>query len=244
MFEHIATAGINVSRQIDTGVFRGGTLTYQLLTWLDGEDLIEALPRMSQAEQFAVGEKCGAILRKMHTLPPLYDAEPWGIRFRRKVADATESCKPAKCREGDLLMRYLLDNQELLNNRPHTFTHGDWNTENIILSPGGQIGTIDIGGDKTCNDPWWDFCCIPGDLNLSPHFYTGQIKGYFDGEPPAEFFRLLAYYIAYCALEDPGFEYAKIVLNWFDDMRNPVPVWMMYARQPANGMRHGPCTQV
>jgi|GEM_PF-973101 len=234
MYEYVAASGISVSRPVNMGSFREGTLSYQLYTWLDGEDLIAALPHMSHAEQFSAGIKSGTLMRKLHTLPPENETEPWGIRFGRKVQKIIQSYndKPGKSKGVDLLVRYLRDNQELLDNRPQTFTHGDWNTENLIFTPDGQIGIIDLSGENDYGDPWWEFWLIPCDLNLSAHFYTGQIKGYFEGEPPLEFFRLLSYYIAFSTLEflcdltgegDP--ESVKCVLNWFDDMRNPIPAW-------------------
>ena len=227
MYECIATAGINVMRPVSMGTFREGTLSYQLYTWLDGEDLVTALPRMSPAEQFAVGEQCGAAARKIHSLSPLYDAEPWGIRFKREVQDKIQSYNnnPVKSQSGDLLVRYLQDNEELLDNRPQTFTHGDWNTCNLMLSPDGQIGVIDIGGGNNCNDPWWEFWEITDDASTQAHFYTGQIKGYFKSEPPAEYFPLLAYYMSFGRLK---WEYDyQCLLNWFDDMRNPMPTWYL-----------------
>jgi serine/threonine-protein kinase len=212
-------------RPLDKGVFRDGTLSYQLWSWLDGEDLEDALPRMSHAEQFETGKKCGAVARKIHFLPPLYDAEPWGIRYKRKVQKKIHSYNnnPFKSRGEDLLMRYLQDNQGLLDNRPQTFTHGDWNTENIMISPDGQIRIIDRGDD--CNDPWWEFWEIRDDADSYAHFYTGQIKGYFEGEPPAEYFPLLAYYMIFGRLSW-GYDY-KSLLNWFNDMQNPVPTWYL-----------------
>jgi serine/threonine-protein kinase len=224
-FEYIASAGLNVMRLVGMGVFHGGTLSYQMFTWFDGEDLAEALPRMSNQEQYAAGVKCGGASRILHSLPPLNDAEPWGLRYKRKVQDKIQSLndKHIKSREVEVLLRYLQDNMNLPDNRPHTTTHGDWNTENIILCPGGQIGIIDRGAD--CNDPWWEFWEISDDADLKAHFYTGQIKGYFEGEPPDEYFPLLAYYTAFGRLEW-GYN-CKCVLSWFDDMRYPVPSWYL-----------------
>lgn len=234
MYEYIASSGINVMKPISMGTLREGTLSYQLYTWFDGEDLGEALPRMSHKEQFSAGIKSGTLMRKLHALPPMNETEPWEIRFGRKVQDIIQSYndKSIKSREGDLLARYLQDNQKLLNNRPQTFTHGDWNAENLMFTPDGQIGIIDLSGENDYGDPWWEFRDMPCDLNSSAHFYIGQIKGYFEGEPPTEFFRLLSYYIAFGALEslcdfngDGVAEYVKAVLSWFDDMRNSVPTW-------------------
>ena len=234
MYEYVAASGVNVSRPVDVSAFREGTLSYQLFTWLDGEDLIAALPRMTHEEQFSVGIKFGKLMRKLHTLPPENETEPWRVHFGRRLQRIFQfyNDKPNKARGEDLLVQYLLDNQEWLDNRPQTFTHGDWNTENLILTPDGQVGMIDLSGDKDYGDPWWEFWLIPHDLNSSPHFYTGQIKGYFEDKPPPEFFRLLSYYMVFSTFEflensngegDP--ENVKTVLNWFDNMKNPVPTW-------------------
>jgi len=234
MYEYVAASGINVMLPVVMGTFREGTLSYQIYTWFDGEDLAEALPRMSSEEQFLAGLKSGALMRRLHTLPPDHEPEPWGTRFGRKVQKIIQSYgkKRGKSQGVDLLVRYLQDHQELLVNRPQTFTHGDWNTENIMLSPDGQIGIVDLSGDKDCGDPWWEFWLIPHDLNSSPHFYTGQIQGYFGGKPPPEFFRMLSYYLAFATLEflsdstgEGDTENVKTTLEWFEDIRNPVPMW-------------------
>ena len=224
LYDYIASAGIHTMRAVGKGTFRDGILAYQLYTWLDGENLFNALPRMNQAEQFATGKKAGLLLRKLHSLPPLWAPEPWEICYWRRVQKTIQSYNNnhVKSQSGDLLVRYLLDNRELLNNRPQTFTHGDWTTDNSMLCSDGQIGIIDVG--SICNDPWSDFWQMCGD-SLA-YFFTGQIKGYFEGEPPPEFFPLLAYYIAEGTLawwpDD-----AQNVVKWFEEMRNPVPAWYL-----------------
>jgi len=236
MYNYVAAAGINVSQSISIGVFQEGNLTYHLFTWIEGEDLIEVLPRMNPADQFSAGIKSGELMRKLHTLPPENEAEPWKVRFGRKVQKLIQSYsdKLGKSQGVDLLVQYLQDNLEWVAKRPQTFTHGDWNTENLIYTPDGQIGIIDLSGENDYGDPWWEFWLTPHDLNSSPHFYTGQIKGYFEGEPPLEFFQLLAYYTVFSTLEflddfteECAPENVKRVLNWFDEMRNPVPNWYL-----------------
>jgi aminoglycoside phosphotransferase (APT) family kinase protein/GNAT superfamily N-acetyltransferase len=238
MCEYLAASGINVMRPVGIGTFREGTMAYQLYTWYDGEDLEEALTRMNHVEQFAAGKKTGVLLRKLHALSPFEEAEtePWGIRFKRRVQNAIQSYNdnPVKSQGADLLARYLQDNQDLLENRPQTFTHGDCNTGNLMFCKDGQIGVIDLGWGNNYNDPWWDFKEMTFPNILPAHFITGQIKGYFEGEPPSEFFRLLSYYIAFGALESlrdlsrtDYLEEVKIALNTFDDMRNPMPTWYL-----------------
>jgi serine/threonine-protein kinase len=224
IYDYIAAAGINTMRGISKGTFRDGTLSYELYTWLEGENLFNALPRMSHAEQYALGRKAGVFLRNLHTLAPLWKPESWEAYYWRSVQKTMQSYNdsPGKSQSGDLLVRYLLDSRELLNNRPQTFTHGDWTTCNIILSPDGEIGLIDIG--SICNDPWNDFWQTCG--NSLAYFFTGQVKSYFEGEPPPEFFPLLAYYISEGTLAWWPHE-SGVILNWFDDMRNPVPAWYL-----------------
>jgi len=223
VYEYMATTGINVSMRVSESFFGDGTFVYQLWTWIDGEDLTVALPRMSPAEQFAVGVKFGAAARKIHTLPPMYDSEPWEIRYKRKVRDKIQVYNNSqnKSQSGDLLVRHLLDNMELTDNRPTTFIKGDWNTGNLMITPDDKIWLIDCG--ETSGDPWSEFWEINGN---DAHFNTGLIKGYFEGEPPIEYFQLLAYYTALGTLEWYP-DNAQCILNWFDEMRNPVPAWYL-----------------
>jgi serine/threonine-protein kinase len=227
-YGYIASFGINTMQQVDTGTFHGGQMAYQAFTWIIGEDLLDALPRMNPAEQFSAGLKAGAFLRKLHTLPPKfgYDPEPWEIYFKWRVRELIKAynANPAKSPEGDVLAQYLLDNQHLLVNRPKTFIHGDWNTENIMLTPDGQIALIDLG--DCCGDPWRDFWELICHDKTQTHFYTGHVKGYFDGDPPPEFFRLHVYYAAFGTLEWYP-DNAKDALYWLDALRNPVPAWYL-----------------
>ena len=227
-YGYMATVGINVSRQISDGVFADGEFYYQLWTWIDGENLLCALPRMSHAEQFAVGVKFGEATRKIHSLTPMYDNhEPWGVLCRRNVQDKIQSYNnsPEKSRGTDLLVRYLQENMELLANRPTAFLTGNFNTSNLMVTPDNRIWFIDCAFYS--GDPWIEFWEINGD---DKYFNTGLIKGYFDGEPPVEYFPLLAFYRAMETLNwgyDP-----EIVLSWYDDMRNPVPNWYLSQSEP------------
>lgn len=225
-YEYMATVGVNVSRQVSEGFFGDGAFVYQLWTWIDGEDLSVALPRMSHAEQFAVGVKFGEAARKIHSLPPMNTPEPWEIRYRCRVQDKIQSYNKSytKSKSRDLLVQYLQDNQELLDNRPTAFIKGDWNTGNLMITPDDKIWVIDRGEDS--GDPWSEFWEMPDAANPLSHFYTGQIKGYFDGDPPIEYFKLLSYYIALGTLEWYP-DNSKYVLDWFDDMRNPIPTWYL-----------------
>lgn len=89
-------------------------------------------------------------------------------------------------------------------------------------------------------DPWEEFNRIVWSATVSPHFATGQLNGYFNGTPPMEFFSLLAFYISSNMLSSISWaitygerevntmkKQANDVLNWFDNMKNPVPKWYL-----------------
>ena len=67
---------------------------------------------------------------------------------------------------------------------------------------------------------------------LPPYFATGMVKAYFGGEPPAEFFAVLKYYITLGAVEslrdtsrEDYFEEVRIVLDTYENMQSAVPKW-------------------
>ena len=222
LYEYMATVGTNVSLKASEGFLEGGELVYELWTWIDGEALNEVLPRMSQAERFEIGKKFGEAARKIHSLPPLGYTRPWSIHCKEKVDNVIASFEgKTNTKAENQLIKYLLDNQELLDNRPTTFIKGDWNTGNLMLTPDGRIWLIDCGAIS--GDPWSEFWEFNGD---DVYFNTGEIKGYFGGEPPTEYFPLLCYYIALGTLEWYPHT-AEMVVGWFDDMRNPVPTWYL-----------------
>jgi serine/threonine-protein kinase len=131
----------------------------------------------------------------------------------------------------------------LLDGRPQTFNHGDFNLSNMIITPDKKIGAIDFNYyNKDHGDPWWEF---DPPLNgwgseVPAHFYTGLLNGYFGGAPPCEFFSLFSFYLAYDALAalcdtsvgeqgepDDSRRHMENILRWFDNMQNPVPAWYL-----------------
>ena len=71
-----------------------------------------------------------------------------------------------------------------------------------------------------------------------------MVDGYFDGDVPPEFWKLLALYIAsntlssvYWAIHfgqdevNTMLNHAKDVLHWYNNMRNLVPTWYFKMKQ-------------
>jgi len=242
MMTRVFNLGVRTPQPYDFGVCDGGQSVYSLSGWLDGEDAETHMPLMSKVEQYSFGIKAGAVLRKIHTLPATENAEPWGVRFRRKIQTRIELYNKygLQSENGERIINYLHDKQGLLDNRPQTFWHGDFNVGNHMIMPDREIGTFDYNyWNLDYGDPWWEFVVIPWGKEPPAHYFTGMINGYFHNATSREFFELLSYYFAcdalsalcytylgeeQCAPED-GRRHMENILRWFDNMNNPIPTW-------------------
>jgi len=244
MLEQVAALDIPMCVPVEFGTCSDGV--YSIQSWVDGEDLEAVLPTLPEAEQYVLGLKSGEIVRKMHTIPAPDDQEEWEVRFNRKTDYKIQKYHECGLRfDGDgHVLAYIEQNRDLLKNRPQCFQHGDYHIGNIMLVRGEKpleqrLKIIDF--DRyDFGDPWEEFNRIVWSAAASPHFATGQLRGYFDGEPPMEFFKLLAFYIASNTLSsiywavpfgqsdlDTMMKQAQDVLEWFDNMNNPVPSWYL-----------------
>ena len=238
MLKQVAALGVPMCIPVDFGTCEDGV--YSLQSWIYGEDLENTLPTLSEAEQYVLGIKSGEILRRMHSISAPETQEDWAVRFNRKTDIKIEKYKECGLRfNGDEhIISYIEKNRHLLKNRPQCFQHGDYHVGNIMIEK-GELKIIDF--DRyDFGDPWEEFNRIVWSAEASPHFATGQIRGYFGGEPPIEFFKLLAFYIAsntlssiYWAIPfgqsdiDTMMKQSQDVLAWFDNMNNPMPTWLI-----------------
>ena len=231
-----ATLGIPMCMPLEFG--QNGEGVYSLTTFIDGEDMESAIGSLSEAEQYHLGEDAGRALAKLHTLPEPSDAEDWEIRFNRKIDRKIRGYTECPLRfEGDRhMLRYIRENRHLLAGRPQCMQHGDYHIGNLMLRD-GQAVVIDFNRFDW-GDPWEEFNRIVWCAQSSPAFASGRVRGYFYGEPPMEFWRLLALYISsntlssmYWAIPfgqkeiDTMMCQAAEVLEWYDNMKNPVPTW-------------------
>lgn len=238
ILERVAALGIPMCMPVEFGTCEDGV--YILQSWIDGEDAEEAIPMLTETEQYVLGLKSGEILRKIHSIPAPKTQEEWAVRFNRKTNNKIQKYHECGLRftGDDKIIKYIENNRHLLENRPQSFQHGDYHIDNMMLE-NGELRIIDF--DRyDFGDPWEEFNRIVWCAAASPHFSTGQLRGYFGGEPPVEFFRLLVFYIAsntlssiYWAIPfgqseiDTMMKQSQDVLTWFDNMQNPVPTWYL-----------------
>lgn len=194
--------GIRMSEPLQFGLCGGGQYVYSLLSWLDGQAADEVIPTYSTSQQYRFGVQAGRILSQIHTVPAPSGQPEWEQRMRREFQvrlDGYRSCG-IKVECDQLALRYLSDNLSLLRGRPQVLQHGDYHLGNMIVGEDGCLGIIDFNR-WDYGDPYEEFhkmvlfsreCSVP--------FAIGQLEGYFQGEVPDLFFRLLAFYTAAVAL--------------------------------------------
>lgn len=243
MMKKVASLGVPMCKPLEFGTCEEGV--YSIQSWIDGVDAEEVISALPDTEQYVYGLEAGRILRKIHSIPAPdastngVGAEDWEIRFNRKMDYKIKKYNecPIKYENGQVFIDYINENRHLLKDRPQVYQHGDYHIGNMMIDTAGKLHIIDFNRNDY-GDPWEEFNRIVWCGQKSPLFASGMVNGYFDGEVPLEFWKLLALYISsntlssvYWAIpfgEDEVntmLNQAKEVLIWYDNMRNPIPTW-------------------
>ena len=239
--QKIAALGVPMQQPVDFGVCNDGKNVYILLTWVDGEDAKDILPTMTETEQYTLGLKAGKILRKLHSIESYQESSEWAKIYGNKIESYIKNYKNCGMTfDGDLLLLdYIEQNRYLLEYRPMCFAHGDFHVGNLIVSTEKELYLIDF---QRCRieDPYYEIKSIMFSADVSPHFATGQLNGYFDGEPPEDFWNLLTFYLAAVSINalpwsipfgqdeiDFAYKMNKSILHWFDNMKKTIPTWYL-----------------
>ncbi len=236
MMQKVAALGVPMCAPVSFFVSDEGAC--QILTWVEGADAEDAVPRLSATEQYVFGLRAGKMLKTIHKIPAPGDQECWETRMNRKMDRkiALYRACPIRFDKAERLITYLQENRHLLANRPQVYQHGDFHIGNLMIADGKPV-VIDFDRDDY-GDPWEEFNRIVWCAQKSPMMATGMIDGYFDGKPPAQFWQLLTLYIASNTLSsvpwaipfgekevDTMLHQAHTVLDWYADMTRTVPTW-------------------
>jgi len=241
MLAKLAGLDISMSCPVDLGFCDDDISVYQLLTWVDGEDIESALPKMCTSEQYEWGLKAGRLLKEIHSVPAPKDIRGWSVHFNSMLQgelDSYYSKAELHCELGEIIIKHLNENNGVLGVRTQTFIHGDYNPGNLIMMPNGEIGAIDFSSGY--GDPFWDIFKVSWRPHLFPHFYSGQIWGYFNNEPALDFWKIYSYYFAFgalIALQAPhwagfynleeGKAVAQNILTWSYNFNTLIPSWYL-----------------
>ncbi len=237
MQQKVAALGVPMCKPVEFGECEDGVYTVQ--TWIDGDDAESVISSLTDTQQYVYGFEAGRILRKIHSIPAPETQEEWESRFNRKMDGKIQKYTecPIHYENGQAFIDYIRENRYLLKDRPQVFQHGDYHIGNMMIDREGKLQIIDF--DRyDFGDPWEEFNRIVWCAQKSPLFASGMVNGYFDGDVPLDFWKLLALYIAsntlssvYWAIPfgqdevNTMLNQAKDILSWYDNMRNPVPSW-------------------
>ena len=237
LMDKVAELGIPMCLPLEFGTSDEGV--YSIQSWIDGVDAEETAPTLSADKQYHYGFEAGRILKEIHTLPAPENIQEWEIRFNQKIDRKIKMYNecPFKYENGQAFLDYISSHRHLLANRPQTYQHGDYHIGNMMIGNDGKLYIIDFNRNDY-GDPWEEFNRIVWCAQTAPLFATGMVNGYFDNNVSHKFWELLALYISSNTLsslpwalpfgEDQMLvmiNQANDVLNWYDNMRNPIPTW-------------------
>lgn len=243
MMRIVVSLGIPMCLPIEFGVCDDGV--YSIQSWIDGSDAEAVITVLDDQMQYRYGLDAGRILAKIHTIPASVDIPSWETRFNAKIDRKIamyEACELKYESGGEAFLKYIAENRHLLAGRPQSYQHGDYHIGNMMIDQNRQLTIIDFDRDDY-GDPWEEFNRIVWCAQSAPAFASGMVDGYFDGNVPEAFWRLLALYICSNTLSSLpwaipfGEEEIKVmrkqadeVLRWYDGMKNVVPSWYQTER--------------
>ncbi|WP_229106804.1 aminoglycoside phosphotransferase family protein [Paenibacillus sp. 1001270B_150601_E10] len=193
--------GVKCSRPIDIG--RLSTAGYMLISYIEGNDAADELPRYAESDQFKIGFDAGIELRKMHQYTAPKHVSSWYERKvikHRRYMDQYMNCG-VRVRNDDKIMAFIEQNITYMKQRPNVFQHDDFHVGNMIVMNKQLSGIIDFNR-YDWGDPIHEFLKVGiFSREISIPFSIGQIRGYFQHkkqQPGELFWRLYSLYLAMC----------------------------------------------
>jgi len=191
-----------MSRAADFGVCNDGNNTYMLLTWVDGLPLQDCLPSFPVSEQYNLGVQAGRILKQIHSIPNTAKVSDWEQKLQIKIlsrVEMYENC-PYRVQGDETAISFVRENIDTLSHLDTVYRHGDFHIGNLLYTDQGQIGVIDFNRSDS-GDYVEEFYKLQAfDREWSVPFARGKIQGYFEGDPPEDFWKRHALYVAYSSL--------------------------------------------
>lgn len=193
--------GVRMSMPLEFGVCEGGKKVYMLLSWIEGRDLREVLPELSEDEQYRLGREAGKILRKIHSIPLNPEDIPAKTKKERKLRQLAEyESSNVRIAGDEAVIRFERENIDLIWREKPVYQHGDFHPGNLIYCADGSIGVIDFNRWEV-GDPYEEFYKLQSfGREVSVPYCRGQIDAYFNDNVPMTFWETQAVYVAHGSL--------------------------------------------
>lgn len=240
IIEKYSKLGFPMSQPVDFGNCNDGKSCYMLLTFVEGVDLEQALPTLSEKEQYLLGREAGEILRKIHSITLDEGDIPTQTKRERKLWQLYryEEATHLRVENDEDAIAYVKNNINLIWQQNPVYQHGDFHPGNLIYMPDGQIGVIDFNRWEV-GDPYEEFYKLESfGIDVSVPYSIGQIDAYFEDKVPEDFWGALAVYCAQAALFsikwaekfgqkdiDGMVERCKRAFENYDGFNSIVPKW-------------------
>ena len=239
VIEKYSRLGFPMSSPVEFGVCNGGDNVYMLLTWLEGQDLEEILPKLSKQEQYLLGRQAGEILRKIHSVTLDSADVPTQTKKDRKLFQLSRyEESDLRIEDDEIAINYVRDNIDEIWSKPPVYLHGDFHPGNLIYMEDGSIGVIDFNRWEI-GDPYEEFYKLESfGVEISIPYCIGQIDAYFEDSVPADFWTVNAVYVAQASLFsikwaekfgqkdiDGMMRRARMAFDDYDYFKLSVPKW-------------------
>lgn len=231
--------GINMSMPIEFGICNEGKNVYMLLSWVEGRDLEEVLPELSEQEQYKLGRQAGTILRKIHSIPLDPADVPATTKREKKLMQlARYEESNVRISSDEIAVAYVKENINSIWQKTPVYMHGDFHPGNLIYMQDGSIGVIDFNRWEV-GDPYEEFYKLESfGIEISVPYCIGQIDVYFNDNVPEDFWTANAVYVAQASLFsikwaekfgqdeiDGMVRRARASMKNFDNCNLSVPKW-------------------
>ncbi len=195
------TLHFEMSRAIEFGCFNAGKNVYMLLSWVEGASLEEKLHSLPEIEQYQLGLYAGEILNQIHSIQVESQDIPSVNKIPKKLLQLQRyENSLVRIQKDETAIGFVKNNIDMLCKSSPVYIHGDFHVGNLIYTPDKTIGVIDFNRWE-CGDKYEEFYKVQSfDVEHSIAFSVGEIQGYFGGEPPIDFWKVQAVYVAHASL--------------------------------------------
>lgn len=193
--------GINMSMPKKFGICNDGKNVYMLLSWIEGNELEEILPSLSEKEQYLLGREAGRILLMIHSIPVEEADVPINTKREKKLLQLSRyEDSQVRISDDETAINYVKDNINLIWRKTPVYMHGDFHPGNLIYRADGSIGVIDFNRWEV-GDPYEEFYKLESfGVEVSIPYCIGQFDSYFYDNIPDDFWLTNAVYVAQASL--------------------------------------------